>query len=93
MKPRPAVFINNIRDARVQGQALHNFFHLFHKYLLSICFMPGSSLGAEDAGICKTKGPSRSYGIVEDTLDSCQMTKRSEQLQQSNDARMCVGGD
>lgn len=39
--------------------------------------MPGSSVGAVDAGVCMTKGPSRSYGIAEETVDSCQMARRA----------------
>lgn len=55
MKPSPALLIINIRDARIQGPGSAQF-HLFHKYLLSICFMPGSSLGAADAALCEPDG-------------------------------------
>lgn len=54
MKSKPALFINNIGDARIQGPGFSQLFHLFHKYLLSTCFMPRSSFGAGDAAVSKT---------------------------------------
>lgn len=69
MKPSLALFIINIRDAKIQGLGFVQLFHLFHKYLLNICFAPSSSLSAGDAAMSTTWGlPSRCYGIVEERV-------------------------
>lgn len=79
MKPSPALLINNIRDARIQGSGFAQF-HLFHKYLLSICFMPGSSLSAGDAAAYKPEGTVKVLGHSGESKSMSDYEKGCERL-------------